>query len=99
MGKRALITGTIALTITGFITRILGFFFRIYMSNIMGAEGLGLYQLIFPIYMLIWAASSAGISLAISKKVAEFTTKGRHADAVRTLKVAIMIAVSISMVI
>lgn len=98
MGKKALITGTIALTITGFITRILGFLFRIYMSNIMGAEGLGLYQLVFPIYMLIWAASSAGISLAVSRKVAEFTTKGRHADAVRTLKSSIVLAVSISFV-
>ncbi|MGL5677991.1 MAG: putative polysaccharide biosynthesis protein [Cellulosilyticaceae bacterium] len=98
MGKKALITGTIALTITGFITRILGFLFRIYMSNIMGAEGLGLYQLVFPIYMLIWAASSAGISLAVSRKVAEFTARGKHADAVRTLKSAIVLAVSISFV-
>lgn len=98
MGKKALITGTIALTITGFITRILGFVFRIYMSNIMGAEGLGLYQLVFPIYMLIWAASSAGISLAVSKKVAEFTARGKHADAIRTLKSSIVISVSISFI-
>ncbi len=96
MGKKAVITGTIVLTITGFITRILGFLFRIYMSNIMGAEGLGLYQLVFPIYMLIWAFSSAGIALAVSKKVAEFTSKGQHGNAIRTLKCAIVIAVSLS---
>ncbi|MGL4362555.1 MAG: stage V sporulation protein B [Cellulosilyticaceae bacterium] len=99
MGKKALITGTIVLTITGFITRILGFLFRIYMSKIMGAEGLGLYQLIFPIYMLIWAASSAGISLAVSKKVAEFTGRGNHTDAVRTLKSSLVVAGSISLLI
>ena len=69
MGKKALITGTIVLTLTSFVTKILGFIFRIYMSNIMGAEGVGLYQLVFPIYMLIWSISSAGISLAVSKKV------------------------------
>ncbi|MEG0711258.1 MAG: oligosaccharide flippase family protein, partial [Niameybacter sp.] len=96
MGKKALITGTIILTLTSLATKVLGFIFRIYMSNLMGAEGVGLYQLIFPIYMLIWATSSAGISLAVSKKVAEHTAHGRHADGIRTLKAALMISVSIA---
>nr|WP_307989399.1 polysaccharide biosynthesis protein [uncultured Niameybacter sp.] len=96
MGKKALITGTIILTLTSLATKVLGFIFRIYMSNIMGAEGVGLYQLIFPIYMLIWATSSAGISLAVSKKVAEHTAHGRHADGLRTLKSALLLSVSIA---
>ncbi|MEG0318618.1 MAG: stage V sporulation protein B [Niameybacter sp.] len=96
MGKKALITGTIILTLTSLATKVLGFIFRIYMSNLMGAEGVGLYQLIFPIYMLIWATSSAGISLAVSKKVAEHTAHGRHADGIHTLKAALMISVSIA---
>lgn len=96
MGKKALITGTIVLTLTSCVTKILGFIFRIYMSNIMGAEGVGLYQLIFPIYMLIWAASSAGISLSVSKKVAEHTARGKHADAIRTLKSALILSVGIA---
>lgn len=96
MGKKALITGTIILTLTSLATKVLGFIFRIYMSNIMGAEGVGLYQLIFPIYMLIWATSSAGISLAVSKKVAEHTAHGRHADGLRTLKCALLLSVSIA---
>ncbi len=97
MGKKALITGTIVLTATSFITRILGFIFRIYMSNIMGAEGLGLYQLIFPIYMLIWSLCSAGISLAVSKMVAEHTAKKQHSDASRVLKSSIAVALSLGM--
>lgn len=96
MRKKALITGTIILTLASFITRILGFIFRIYMSNIMGAEGVGLYQLIFPIYMMIWAASSAGISLAVSKKVAELSAKQLHRDGIRVLRAALVISLSIS---
>ena len=96
MGKKALITGTIVLTLTSFVTKILGFIFRIYMSNIMGAEGVGLYQLVFPIYMLIWSISSAGISLAVSKKVAEHTARGKHADGIRTLKSALIISVGLA---
>ena len=96
MGKKALITGTIVLTLTSFVTKVLGFIFRIYMSNIMGAEGVGLYQLVFPIYMLIWSISSAGISLAVSKKVAEHTARGKHADGIRTLKSALIISVGLA---
>ncbi|OON95339.1 MAG: hypothetical protein ATN36_08695 [Epulopiscium sp. Nele67-Bin005] len=96
MGKRALITGTLILTLASFVTRILGFIFRIFMSNVMGAEGIGLYQLIFPIYMLAWAACSAGVSLAVSKTVAELTAKHLHQDAIRTLKCSIVLASTIS---
>jgi stage V sporulation protein B len=96
MGKRTLITGTLILTFASLITRVLGFIFRVYMSNLMGAEGIGLYQLIFPIYMLIWAASSAGISLAVSKKVAEFSAKGLHQDGIKTLRVALCLSLGIS---
>ncbi len=96
MSKKTLVTGTLILTLASFITRILGFVFRIFLSNVMGAEGMGLYQLIFPIYMLAWAACSAGVSLAVSKKVAEFSAQRLYQDAIRTLKCAILLSVSIS---
>jgi stage V sporulation protein B len=59
------------LTLANIITRLLGFFYRIFMSNILGSEGMGLYQLISPVYMLVWAFSSAGLSTSISKLTAE----------------------------
>jgi stage V sporulation protein B len=99
MGKKTLIVGTLVLSAASFITRVLGFIFRIYMSNLMGAEGMGLYQLIFPIYMLIWSATSAGIALSVSKMVAEFTSKKQHANAIRTLRVSLLISISLSIVI
>lgn len=98
MSKKSLIAGTLILTLASLITRLLGFGFRVYMSNIMGAEGMGLYQLLFPIYMLLWAASSAGISLAVSKMVAEQTVRGQHSNAVRILKVSLGIALTISVI-
>ncbi len=98
MQKKSLITGTLILTIASLITRLLGFGFRVYMSNIMGAEGMGLYQLLFPIYMLLWATSSAGISLAVSKMVAEETSRAQHSNALRILKISLCIALSISVI-
>ncbi len=65
-----MILGTILLTSAGFISRILGFFYRIFLSRTIGASGLGLYQLIFPIFTLCLAISASGIQTAISRFVA-----------------------------
>ena len=96
MSKKSLIKGTLVLTIASLITRLLGFGFRIYQSNVMGAEGMGLYQLLFPIYMLLWAASSAGIALAIAKMVAGEIAKGEQGNAIHILKTSLLISLPIS---
>ena len=68
----ALIQGTFYLTLAGFLSRIIGFFYRIFLSQKMGAEGMGIYQLIFPVFSLAFALSAAGIQTAISKFVAKY---------------------------
>lgn len=52
------------------ISRILGFFYRIFLSRTIGASGLGLYQLIFPVFTLSLAVSASGIQTSISRFVA-----------------------------
>ncbi len=47
--KHTIIKGTFILTATGFATRVMGFFYRIFLSHAIGEEGVGLYQLIFPV--------------------------------------------------
>lgn len=68
--KHPLILGTALLTGAGLISRILGFFYRIFLSHTIGANGLGLYQLIFPTFALCLAISASGIQTAISRYVA-----------------------------
>lgn len=71
-----LITGTIILTLTGFVSRFIGFFYRIFLSRLFGAEGMGLYQLISPVLALSFSLTVAGMQTAISKYVAgETVTK------------------------
>ena len=45
-----ILSGAILLTLSGFVSRILGFFYRMYLSQQIGAEGMGVYQLIFPVF-------------------------------------------------
>ena len=65
-----IIQGTILLTIAGFVTRILGFFYRIFLADRLGAQVLGSYQLIFPVFIICATIYGAGIQTAISQLTA-----------------------------
>lgn len=71
MSTRDLIKGTMILTLAGIATRIIGFFYRIYLSNLCGPCNLGVYQLVFPIYGICHTIYSVGITTSLSKTVAE----------------------------
>jgi len=91
MVKKNIFKGAAILTAAGIITRLLGFIYRIFMSNVMGAEGMGLYQLIMPIYMLAWSISCSGFNTAVSKLVAQERVKGEYGNMGRVLKQSVAI--------
>ncbi len=84
MKRRSLITGTLWLTGAGIITRLLGFVYRIYLSNLIGSEGMGLYQLISPIYFLLFTLCSSGCHTAISQLIAAENAR-RHCYTMRRI--------------
>ena len=63
--RTKLIQGTFILTFVGILSRFMGFFFRMFTSHIFGEENVGLYQLIFPVYLFCLSLSTAGIEAAI----------------------------------
>ena len=73
--KQNFISGTLLLTLTGILSRIIGFYYKIFLSRRIGAEGLGIYQLIFPVFALIISVSAAGIQTAISRYCAQCRQK------------------------
>ncbi len=58
--------GTFILTIAGFVVKIIGSLNWIFVSRILGGEGIGLYQMAFPIYFFAMTVSQAGVPVAIS---------------------------------
>ena len=66
MSKERFFKGTFLLTSAGLISRIMGFFYRIFLSHTIGAEGIGLYQLVVPLQHLVLAMTTFGILLRIS---------------------------------
>lgn len=75
--KHTLIAGTLLLTATGFLTRVLGFFYRIFLSRTIGAEGLGLYNMVHPLYGICFALCAGSIQTAVSQFVAANVHKGK----------------------
>ncbi|WP_124064795.1 polysaccharide biosynthesis protein [Clostridium sp. E02] len=75
--KYALLTGTLLLTSAGLISRVLGFFYRIFLSRTIGAEGLGIFNLIHPVFGICFALCAGSIQTAISQAVAANVRKGR----------------------
>lgn len=70
-----LIKGTFILTFTGILSRIMGFYNRIFLSNLIGAKELGIYQLILPLYITIFSFTTFGNETALTKIVSETENK------------------------
>lgn len=60
------------ITVFSLLTRMLGFFFRIFLSRAIGAEALGMYQVALSIFMVLLTVVSSGFTLIISRMTAGF---------------------------
>lgn len=89
--KKSFITGAIVLMAAGLIVRLIGFVYRIYISNLLGSEGMGLFQLISPVYSLIILTLTSGVSIAISRLVAQEIARGNFANSRRITLVALLL--------
>lgn len=98
MRKQTIIKGTIILTLAGLITRILGFANRIYLSNLIGAEGMGLYQLVFPIYMICYTICCSGLFTAVSRLTAEESSKPNNPDVRKPFILVSIVSTSIALI-
>ena len=75
--KRTFLAGTLLLTATGFACRVLGFFYRIFLSRTIGAEGLGLYNMVHPIFGICFSVCAGSIQTALSQYIASHISQGK----------------------
>jgi stage V sporulation protein B len=78
LSKQGFLYGTLVLVGAGLITKILGFIYRIALSRIIGDDGMGLFQMAFPILIFAIVITTAGLPVAISKMVSEAEARGEH---------------------
>lgn len=75
MKKQSLIKASLVLGIAGIVARFLGLFFRWPLIMLIGDEGVGYYQMSYPLYMF-FVAMASGVPVAISKMISEKKAKG-----------------------
>lgn len=98
MSKKNFIRGAAILGIAGIIVKILGAIYRIPLANFLTDEGMGYYQSSYPIYVMLFALSTAGIPTAIAKLIAEKRAKEDYKGEARIFKVAFVSMVILGVV-
>ena len=87
--KDKFLRGAFILTVAGLVVKIFGSVNRIILSRLLGGEGIGLYQMAYPFYLLMLSISSAGVPVAVSIIVAEKVARDDYAGAHKVFKVTL----------
>lgn len=74
------VNGAFALFFANLISKLFGGVYRLPLSNILGAEGIGLYQMAFPIYSFLLTFITGGVSIALTRKIAQMRAKGQEGE-------------------
>ncbi|MBQ4558570.1 MAG: polysaccharide biosynthesis protein [Clostridia bacterium] len=98
MKKRSFLIGAFILAVGGFLAKVIGAAYKIPLTHILGANGMGIYYLVFPMYSLCLIVASGGVSVAVSKLVAEERGKFNRKKEKKIIKYALIISIVISII-
>ena len=104
--KKSILKGTLILTAAGVIARILGFYNRIFLCNLFGERELGIYQMILPVYMVIFSLCCQGIQTALTRQIGRIGQSATGSEAFleheqrkrQFLKTALILSFSLSLI-
>lgn len=97
MKKRVFLLNTLLLTGASLLARSLSLGFRVFVSNKIGAEGIGLYQLICTVFFFAVTFSTAGISLSVTRLVTDALARGHSSYLRNILKKSLFLSLSLSL--
>ena len=82
--------GAAILTLGVIIMKVLGFFYKIPLGNILGDEGYSMFMGAYSIYFIFFTLATAGLPVALSRLVAEADANGRARQEEKTFRVALL---------
>ena len=81
--KQSFIVGAAIISAGGFISKLLGAAYRIPLTNILGSEGLGIYQMVYPLYCILLTVSASGIPAGVARLISSGKAQGAERAAFR----------------
>ncbi len=94
MNLRSLIPGAVALTLAGLYSRLTGTVFRILLARLIGDEGIGLVQMVLPIYWLALTFATLGLPAVLAKVIAEKLAQDDRHGAGRDCKIVFLLTLA-----
>ncbi|MDE6867804.1 MAG: polysaccharide biosynthesis protein [Clostridia bacterium] len=79
--KQSFIKGAIIISFGGFVSKILGAVYRIPLTAFLGGEGMGIYQMVYPLYCILLTVSASGIPTGIARLISSGSGKGAERQA------------------
>ena len=95
---KSLVGGMTVLGLTGIICKLVGVLFSIPLTWLIGADGLGIFQAVFPTYNLLLTVSSAGLPVAVSRMVSHCLAKDDPRNAKRVFRVALCLLTALGLI-
>ena len=99
MKQQSLLTSTILLTISSLLVRTINMISMIFLSQILGSEGIGIYELTMSIYMTGVVFASAGLSASVSRMVAEELGQKQDGNIKKIMGIALSFAITAGLLI
>lgn len=96
MSRQTFFQGAMILLLASVINRLLGFVPRFILPRLIGTEGIGLYQMAFPLLIFFLTIARFGLNVSISNIVSAASARGDHQKIRNTLVVSIIIVIVLS---
>ena len=96
--QKSIVGGMTVLGLAGIICKLVGVMFTIPLTWLIGADGLGVYQTVFPTYNLLLTVSSAGLPVAVSRMVSHSLAKDDPRSAKRIFHVALCLLTALGLI-
>jgi stage V sporulation protein B len=85
--QKSFIKGAAILTTAGLIAKVMGFVYRVILTRLIDAEGMGLYQMAYPVYTTLLVISRSGIPVSLAKLISERIALDERRAAFKIFKV------------
>ncbi|MFW5873376.1 MAG: putative polysaccharide biosynthesis protein [Bacillota bacterium] len=95
--KNNFVIGAAILSGAGILSRVMGLGYRVVLIRLIGAEGMGIYQMAYPLYTIMLVVSRSGIPVALAKMVAGRLARNKNKDAYRIFTIARILSVVIGL--
>lgn len=95
--KQNFVLGALLLMISGIVCKLIGAFFKVPLTNMIGDAGMGYFSSAYSIYTVLFTISTAGIPVAVSRIISSYIVKKDKAAVTKTYRASLFILVALGL--